>query len=207
MGTTQSFLTYSIEENDFEEEYPVSRRKKVAKRRPKLYIDQPNLATPAANMQEDYESPKKSVDNIEKTISDRPTKRSKKRTNQADEENNQKTDVLFAEEDTIDKPNWEETLEENHIEVLEDNDTTAEVTNTINKVPFKEMTLLEQVDYLATSPRFTPKLKCEIITTDNRLKGIITKREDSTVFVETLKRPKFHQVTLDDIKMIRLLSF
>ncbi|CQR47984.1 hypothetical protein BN1058_02321 [Paraliobacillus sp. PM-2] len=196
----------------------MSRKKRNSKRRPMLYIDQPDLEAPTPNMQEDYHTPKqtkRSTTNIERPIKRPKSKKGAKKNNTSIEED--EFDTFFEDEknETVDAFNEEDNEskdqnEGNDIQVEEeisDDNVGIETNRSEEKVPFTEMSLIEQVDYLAASPGFMPKLKCEIITKDERLKGIIRKRSEETVYIETFRRPRYHQVSLDDIKSIRLLGF
>ncbi|WP_182200018.1 CotO family spore coat protein [Paraliobacillus salinarum] len=196
----------------------MSRRGKSTKRRPMLYIDQPDLQAPTPNMQENYHSPK--PEKLSTTTVSQPTKRPKsrkssksnelKQTDKLDIHENESPENHNLENDSIEEPiEQEEILEkadEEKDEEEEENEAKT-VNQSQEKVPFAEMSLIEQVDYLAASPGFMPKIKCEVITEDERFKGIIRERKEETVYIETFKRPRYHQILLHEIASIRLLGF
>ncbi|MFB1050104.1 CotO family spore coat protein [Paraliobacillus sp. JSM ZJ581] len=196
----------------------MSRKKRNARRRPMLYIDQPDLEAPTPNMQEDYHSPKHqkiSATNTSQSIK-RPKSRKKTKMNEMTEvdkldiDDNDTKETENIENDLTEEPKEKDEVNKEADE--EENEKNEEIevrtaSQLQDKVPFTEMSLIEQVDYLAASPGFMPKLKCEVITENERLKGIIRERKEETVYVETFKRPRYHQVLLGDITSIRLLGF
>lgn len=182
-----------------------------------LYIDQPDLQAPTPNMQEDYHSPK--PEKLATTTVSQPTKRPKsrkstksneaKQTDKFDIHENESPENHNLEKDSIEEPiEQKEIRDEADEEKDEEEESEANTVNqTQEKVPFAEMSLIEQVDYLAASPGFMPKIKCEIITEEERFKGIVRERKEETVYIETFKRPRYHQVLLNEITSIRLLGF
>lgn len=188
----------------------MSKRRKASKRRPKLYIDQPDLKPPTPNMQEDYQSPIHHSKDTATATSDRPIKRQKVKkeeknvTQQSNVEHTEIDENTSTAEQLI-KVESEEVRDEM---LTNDHPSVGTSNESMEKVPFSAMSIIEQIDYLASSRNFMPKLKCEVITNDNeRFRGVISDRKNDTVFIETFKRPKYHQISSESVKSIRLLGF
>ncbi|GGM24640.1 hypothetical protein GCM10011351_08000 [Paraliobacillus quinghaiensis] len=185
------------------------KRRKRYTERPTVYIAQPDFEKPAASMQSEYRTPKK-VESTKTTnkpeIPVRPKKTKRKAVNVADKE--QSLDKVESNSDLdVDR----EEVENDHYEssddiALQDNEV-EESKNSSDKKAFVDMSVVEQVDYLATSRAHVPKIKCEITTEKERYRGIVREIEDDIVKFESFRRPKFHQIKIEEIQTIRLLGF
>ena len=82
-----------------------------------------------------------------------------------------------------------------------------EQPTTNRKKQFKEMTLEEKVLYLADSPTYAPKIKCEIKTEDKFYRGIVTDFSDGTVFMQVGKKSAATSILFETITEIRLIGF
>ncbi|WP_112180165.1 CotO family spore coat protein [Paraliobacillus zengyii] len=194
----------------------MSRKKKRYATRPVLYIQQPDFKAVPASMQTDYFTPK-----VEKeapvsqasvpTEAQARTRKSKKKTKVIPELETPLEDSEKEKDEEEKRELNEEEKDEELVQEVEAADKEEEVEpqskNIPTKKPFSEMTIEEQVDYLATKPAHIPKMKCEIIAKTARYRGIITAFDDNIVQIETFKRPKFHQVDMEEIESIRLLGF
>lgn len=193
----------------------MSKRKKRHSARPVLYIQQPDFEVPAASMQADYFTPK-----VEKedpvsyasvpTDSQARLRKSKRKTKITSELETQVDDLDDEEELEVNKDfeNEESVEEVESLDKEEEEEPQSKSKEITTKKPFSEMTIEEQVDYLATKPSpHIPKMKCEVIAETGRYRGIITAFDANVVQIETFKRPKFHQVDLEEIESIRLLGF
>lgn len=192
------------------------RRKRKYSERPVLYIDQPDFKVPSASMQSDYytPTPKEEIENLPSSPSESEARlrKSKRKTkivpetvNTLDEEEKEEEEKAQIDLKMDDENEITDRLEsESEEDEGEEESMTQKVTV---KKPFSDMTIEEQVDYLAAKPTNIPKLKCEIAANTARYRGIITAFEDGIIQIETFKRPKFHQVNVEDINSIRLLGF
>lgn len=193
----------------------MNRRKKRYSARPVLYIDQPDFKVPTASMQADYFTPK-----VEKedpvshasvpTDSKARLRKSKRKTKITPELETQVDDLEEDDEELEVNKDFEN---EESVEEVESSDQEEEEEPQIlskdipTKKPFSEMTIEEQVEYLATKPTYTPKMKCEINAESGRYRGVVTAFDANIVQIETFKRPKFHQLDIGEIESIRLLGF
>lgn len=211
------------------------RRKR--KTSPVVYIDQPDFRTPHASMQNEYNSLLDRPEEKVTTKKQKTVRSPQARWNQSMIFKNEVNDAevfdavevadKHIEEDVEEKglveptnrkkeiegeghntPDLETEIEESkRISETEISNETPDFSPSFEKKPFKEMTIIEQIDYLVTPSKFTPKLKCEVKTNDERFRGkIIEKKEDHIKF-ETFKQPKYHQIKIEEIKNIRLLGF
>ncbi|RDW18284.1 hypothetical protein CWR48_11920 [Oceanobacillus arenosus] len=167
---------------------------------PMLYIQQPSISRPAAPMQHQYTSPKRRKDVIssESTADTQlksaaaPRKRVKHNTFQQQ---------LMGK--TVD--NLEETIDQEPVQ--EKVDEVKEQATQNRKKQFKEMTLQEKALYLADSPTFAPKVKCEVKTNEQSHRGIVTDFKDDTVFMQVGRRTTLTSIPFADITEIRMISF
>ncbi|PAE15805.1 hypothetical protein CHH91_12660 [Virgibacillus sp. 7505] len=150
---------------------------KVRRQQPLLFIAQPKLDLPKAEMQQAYRSAK-----------------------------GKKKEVLTEEEK-------QETaqIEEKRIAAAraEEKTQTAEkkAAPTSKKVNFKELTTVEKIEYFLNLPSQIPRMKCEIVTSEGSLIGIISGREEDLIQFKSIRRPFKREVKIEDIRDIKLLGF
>ncbi|AXI08802.1 hypothetical protein CUC15_07670 [Oceanobacillus zhaokaii] len=165
---------------------------------PMLYIQQPSIKIPEAPMQHHYTTPNKRKDAINSEAVTKQTKpaavpNKRKKYNTFQRELMGKVTEELANVDEIadqEKPNKEN-----------------EQPTTNRKKQFKEMTLEEKLLYLADSPTYAPKIKCEIKTEDKSYRGIVTDFSDGTVFMQVGKRSAATSILFESITEIRLIGF
>ncbi|KGP90796.1 hypothetical protein N780_03175 [Pontibacillus chungwhensis BH030062] len=80
-------------------------------------------------------------------------------------------------------------------------------TNRNRRSRFKDMSLEDKVDYFVNLPSQVPRMKCEVITDEERYKGWIEDYEEGTVYMKILQRPFRVEVPFDDINDIVLRGF
>ncbi|WP_117170904.1 CotO family spore coat protein [Paraliobacillus sediminis] len=196
----------------------MSRRKKRYSARPVLYIQQPDFEVPAASMQADYFTPKEekeaTVSHASVPIESQARGRKSKKKTKIIPELEKPVDDFEEDKDDEEREVNTDLKDEEFSKEMESSDKEEEEETQFQskefptKKPFSEMTIEEQVDYLATKPSpHIPKMKCEVIAQTGRYRGIITAFDANVVQIETFKRPKFHQVDLEEIESIRLLGF
>ncbi|RDW15974.1 CotO family spore coat protein [Oceanobacillus chungangensis] len=165
---------------------------------PMLYIQQPNITRPEAPMQHQYTTPNKRREtvNSESNTSDRKkstaSPRKKMKHNSFQQELMGKATEELEELELIHRDSGQEEKDE--------------VTPN-RKKQFKEMTLKEKVLYLADSPTYAPKVKCEIKTEDKSYRGLVTNFEEDTVFLQVGRKTASTSIPFKSIIEIRLIGF
>lgn len=188
------------------------KRRKYA-REPLLYIDQPTANTPTAPMQHSYTSAKKKTN---KSASSPPThsesrvapqKPIKKRPSL----NSFSTAMANSNEIKEPQPQVKKKRPSFPTQELEEMESSSssfeEVTeeNILERKKFKEMTLMEKIDYFITSPNHLPRMRCEVVTNDNKYRGTILDKEDEVIKMRVGRRTTV--ISIEDITEIRLLGF
>lgn len=205
------------------------------KQQPVIYVNQPDFQTPLASMQSEYHSladetskkEKKQVHSPQKKSDkkQRPRRLSQSQWQLVEDAINETTaievvneisvndgiqHVLDANEGSNSNEKKEDVEEVNvqEVEIIEtDKGEATENKEPFARKPFQEMTVIEQVNYLTAPSKFIPTMKCEILTKDQRYRGKIIGKNDDTIEFETFKKPKFHEIKIDEIVVIRLLGF
>ncbi|MBN8233742.1 hypothetical protein JF544_00710 [Halobacillus kuroshimensis] len=72
---------------------------------------------------------------------------------------------------------------------------------------FHELSLEEKVDYFFQLSPHVPKMKCEVTTKEDQLRGYITDYQDGKVHMKVFQRPFQREIDFDTIIDIRLLGF
>jgi hypothetical protein len=73
-------------------------------------------------------------------------------------------------------------------------------------VPFRDRTIPEKIHYLLHTPREMPTLRCEVITDEEKHRGIAKLEEDDILVLRVYGRQDVI-IEKDSIKDIRLLGF
>ena len=145
-------------------------RGKVRHQQPLLFIAQPKLDLPKAEMQQAYRTAKGKRKEVV-------------------------TEEVKAEEE---KP-------ASRGEKSQSTDNKAAPTN--KKANFKDLSTVEKVEYFLNLPAQIPKMKCEIVTSEGSLIGIISGREGDSIEFKSIRRPFKREVKLEDIRDIKMLGF
>lgn len=171
------------------------------KARPIVFIDQPDFSMPQASMQGEYHS----------SNDDRPavTPKTQRPIRLPQIKREQQSIVVESEQEKeVMIPVTEE--DQNEVAVEEEEEKTNEQEDrkqTYVKKPFTKMTIAERIDYLVAPSTYTPRMKCEVATKDERFRGKIVAKEEGKIKFESFKHPKFHQIDINQIESIRLLGF
>jgi len=164
-------------------------KKKFAKA-PLLYIEQPTVNNPEAEMQHQYKSKRRRSKPSEKAVD--------------------------TEEDTVTynsirQPAVEETVqdkeahtEEETEEAKEEEDIKSESKKRKN---FRDMSIEEKVMYFVESSSYAPKVRCEVRTANRKYRGKIVDFKDNLVYIETGSRSPNRSVSFDKITDIQIIGF
>lgn len=86
-----------------------------------------------------------------------------------------------------------------------DHDVEELTVNEADSKRFQKMTIRERLTYLSRHPKYTPKLRCEIIVHNKKHRGIVHSIEDDTVtLIVHRKRVK---ISIDDITHVKLIGW
>lgn len=94
------------------------------------------------------------------------------------------------------------------LEEMESSSSSLEEVSEDNKLErkkFKEMTLMEKIDYFIKTPSHLPRMRCEVVTNDNKYRGIMLDKENEVIKMRVGRRTT--EVSIEDITDIRLLGF
>lgn len=148
-------------------------RGKVRHQQPLLFIAQPKLDLPKAEMQQAYRTAK-----------------------------GKRKEVVTEEVKTEEaKPEATATSGE------KSQATENKAAPTNKKVNFKDLSTVEKVEYFLNLPSQIPKMKCEIVTSEGSLIGIISDREGEKIQFKSIRRPFKREVKIEDIHDIKMLGF
>jgi len=173
-------------------------KKKFAKA-PLLYIDQPTVTNPEAEMQHQYRSKRKKKKSmkhgaVKEEEVDTVTYNSFR---PSQEENPSESEAEYTEEAAIQHD--EETIK------VKKQDTKSE--SSVKRKPFKEMSIEEKVRYFVNSSSYAPKVKCEVKTESRRYRGVIADFKDNDVILQIGARAFNKSVPFEEIKDIRIIGF
>lgn len=170
----------------------MGRNRKVVQQ-PMLYITQPELGPVKASMQSTYRTEK--VKEEEKPAE--VAAESKQQTSNVEKEPRHKK-----------VNNLQKGTTNQEVKTTETNQAKQPSSKPQSRRQrFKEMNLVEKVNYFATLPNRVPKMKCEVLTEKNSFKGLILDYKDKIVYLQLFKRSKVIEIPLNDIKDIKLLGF
>lgn len=158
---------------------------------PLLYIQQPHISTPAAQMQFNYKTPKQ------------PQNEAKINTQQRGGSQQSRSGRKTIRKQPGKGFAMEEGIEE---EVLESEESAEQKVNTKPRPKFKEMSLKEKIEYFAEGPTHLPKMKCEIKTADKTYRGMITEFDGETVYIRGGRSSRVKPVPLQQIKRVSMLG-
>jgi hypothetical protein len=89
----------------------------------------------------------------------------------------------------------------------EEKSAEPEVPKQKKKGNFKDLSLIERIDYCLNLPSQIPRMKCEIVTEEASVIGIIMGIEEDKILVKSVRRPFKREIKLGTIKDIKLLGF
>jgi hypothetical protein len=101
-----------------------------------------------------------------------------------------------------------EEITETAVQVKEEEKSAElEVPKQKKKGNFKDLSLIERIDYCLNLPSQIPRMKCEIVTEEASTIGIILGIQDDVILVKSVRRPFKREIKLGTIKDIKLLGF
>jgi hypothetical protein len=168
-------------------------------RDPLLYIQQPVIKTPEAQMQDQYMTPSKNKET--ESLPPPPQQQKtpvKRKTSYFKRELERGTPPASPPPENIEPAEAEEKEEKTEVDVQGD---YPEKTK-----KFKDMSLEEKVNYLLYSPTHIPKMKCELRTEEKTYRGIITDFQENNVFIRVGAKSSSRQVPFDQITGIKMLG-
>ena len=160
---------------------------KNTKKGPLLYVSQTFLNTPVKNMQEVFTNRQEVELPIEEP--------------QLEEESNKKKlfEVSLAKTDLPKGSKAKEVNEETKVQ------TNQEKQRTFNRVKsFKEMKLMERLEYLANFPKALPSVPCVFFTEEKNYQGYLEEHNDQeiTIRIPNQETETIQVTKLTDIMMI-----
>ncbi|MDC3417186.1 CotO family spore coat protein [Aquibacillus salsiterrae] len=205
------------------------RKRRKYTNKPMMYITQPKLENPSASMQSDYRTPTNKDKRVLKPLSDKGDERTKKllpKTSptvktekeivygdaetvieELQEEVEESSENIESSSESIESSSGEVELTNDAVEDLESSSTNAFIKPRTERKRFSDMTVKEKVDYFVGLPSQVPRMKCEVRTKDERIRGVITDCKDNEVYITSIKRPRNRKLSIDEITNIRLISF
>jgi hypothetical protein len=179
-------------------------QKKFA-REPLMYIQQPTISKPSAPMQDSYKSPRKKRPAPTSTPTEtekKPIQNVIKKRPSLNSFTNGATDEL--KEPRVLKRRGPSTVQE----IEEDESKTVEespIQDNGERKKFKDMTILEKVDYFVHTPSHLPRMRCEVITSERKYRGVILEKEEDEVIMRVGRRQ--NRIKIEDISEINLIGF
>ncbi|WP_047985915.1 CotO family spore coat protein [Ornithinibacillus californiensis] len=178
-------------------------QKKFA-REPLMYIQQPTISKPSAPMQDSYKSPRK-----KRPAAPTPTEIEKKPTQNVIKKRPSLNSFTKGATEEVKEPRVIKRRGPNLVQEIEEEElmTVEESLSQENgeRKKFKDMTLLEKVDYFVHTPSHLPRMRCEVITTERKYRGVILDKEENDVLIRVGRRQ--NRVNFEDILEINLLGF
>ncbi|RWZ55123.1 hypothetical protein EQV77_10755 [Halobacillus fulvus] len=162
-------------------------KKRMAKQ-PMLYIKQPHFKPAEVSMQSTFRSKRSS--------SPAPSVSSK--------------GSLYEKELRLRNQSQERYMEEKTVEAKADTEEkppSKKTTARERRQRFHELSLEEKVYYFLQLSPHVPKMKCEVATKDQQVRGYITDYVDGKVRMKTFQRPFQAEITFSEIEDIRLMGF
>lgn len=170
--------------------------------KPLLYIQQPKINAPVAEMQHHYHSSKNKALKVEvDTPKPIALQRNLSRRNSFSvPEIREVAEIDLG----IGVSEVNEEVDQTIVDI--ETDSVTEIEGNRNN-SFKEKSLEERVNYFINLPSNMPAMKCEVKTTDDIYRGIITDFKDGFVFIQLGRAGITEKVVFDKIETIRMLGF
>ncbi|WP_170287623.1 CotO family spore coat protein [Aquibacillus halophilus] len=191
------------------------KKRKTDAENPMLYIQQPELKRPKASMQSNYRTPKKkkTKNEVIPDLTERPNK-IKKRIPKSKPVQKEEKDIVYGSqediiEELVDGTHYDESEKKNDEleDVIESENQDVLAGPRVKRKKFADMSNEEKVNYFVGLPSQVPRMRCEVVTEEERHRGVITDYRDGFVYMETVKRPRNKKVDINQISNIRLISF
>ncbi len=171
--------------------------------KPLLYIQQPKINAPVAEMQHHYHSaknkaPKMEVDPVKSVAAQR--RHLNRRNSFPAPEIREVAEIDLG----IEVAEINEKVDQRVLDIEVDSITEIEESRNNS---FREKSLEERVDYFINLPSNMPAMKCEVKTVDDVYRGIIRDFKDGFVFIQLGRGSMMEKVAFDQIQTIRMLGF
>ncbi|MFG6115606.1 CotO family spore coat protein [Halobacillus sp. MO56] len=158
--------------------------------RPMLYIAQPDFAPSKASMQTTYHGKKTAKEQEKgKTAPEPEGKQSREQVEEKPARKKQRVEHQQPEAE-------QKTKKQSQAGSARD-----------RRQRFRDMTLEEKVTYFVNLPSQIPKMKCEVDTEEEKLRGYINDYQDGIVYMKTFQRPFRKEINFEEIKEINLIGF
>lgn len=171
----------------------MSRREYIQK--PLVYIEQPTIGHPEAEMQDSYQTDRNQTE-FHKTVENEQGQRKIHPFNQ----------IFMNEYEEYGE--YEESDE--HIELdqqLNADDSSTEKANPKENDKFADLSIDDKIDYLMNRPQFIPTLTCQIQTTEGNHYGKIINFKEDVVTLRSARSRAIKRIDRDSIEDIRLVGF
>lgn len=188
---------------------------KRKEKEPLFYIQQPTFQFPSIKMQETYSS--KRAESLKKAQMNESIEMNSKQEVGEEKVSNTKFQKEAQEEkmnntNLFQQEKVQDTLEEFETDRRKVEENTAFAIRTERKPSFqrvksfKEMSIMERLQYLMDFPKQLPPVPCLFITNENTVKGFLNDQLNEFIEIKLLngKTMKISIGELDDIKMIGL---
>lgn len=182
----------------------MAERRKFAKE-PLLYIHQPTVQKPAAPMQHFYTTPKKAKPTKAAVVPETEKKTIKKSRDLSTITKEIAKELKEPKVPIKKAPNPIQT--ETEVESSSSSNDQPQLIQDKGKKKFKDMTILEKVDYFLHTPNHLPSMRCEVKTEERKYRGVIKDFQDNTIYMQVGRRVALTKIPIDDITEIQLLGF
>jgi Spore coat protein CotO len=170
------------------------------KREPLFYINQPNISYPEINMQKVYYAQKTKT----KQKESEPAYSESAAVDKAETLKEEKKEVERKIASLVER---QEVMEkyENKQEVSE-NPFTKEKKSSFKRLKsFKEMNLMERLDYLEHFPKQLPPVACIFEGNNLNVKGFLVRKTDSIVEIKKFDNT-VEQVSISDLRFVKMVG-
>lgn len=185
-------------------------------REPLLYIHQPSVTSPNAPMQHSYATQRKVSSTVPAPEAEKktPAKVMKKRSSTEIISQNitkelqeplpqqpKKRRPVLPVEENEDIKDATGSKPSNHTELTEQavENTTAE------RKKFRDMSIMEKVEYFINTPQHLPRMRSEVRTDERKYRGVIMDLEEDEILMRVGRRST--RIKMEDITDIQLLGF
>ncbi len=171
--------------------------------KPLLYIQQPKINAPVAEMQHHYHSAKNKTPKVEADPV-KPISVQKRHLNRRNSFSVPEIREVAEIDLGIEVAEVNAEMDQMKVDIEVDSVVEDEVNRNNS---FKEKSLRERVDYFINLTSNMPAMKCEVKTVNDLYRGIIRDFKDGFVFIELGRAGITEKVVFDKIQTIRMLGF
>ncbi|WLV25558.1 CotO family spore coat protein [Aciduricibacillus chroicocephali] len=200
-------------------------------KKPLLYIEQPGIREPKAEMQTTYRSPSRK-DNAQPSSLGSDSNSSKGSRGTGKKRNAFHEQLLASqkgrkrpateyelskaeEEEKVTEPQNEKKVEAEAVVSEQKEQEQSDKKQNVQKntspefvhLPFNELDLRGKINYFLNKPPLVPVLKCELRTSEQTHLGVIEKFENEIVHLRKKRKANPELIPFEEITSIRLLGF